>query len=128
MTTLELKEKRAAAQSKMEQLLNKAKKESRSLNDDEQKQFGDLKAEIRSFDDKIDALESWLREQKAPKKVGRKFSFVSAINAMREGRDFEAPEAEISEIGAAGSTPSGEGRSLWLPMQKRAALQVEKPH
>lgn len=124
MTTLELKEKRAAAQSKMEQLLNKAKKESRSLNADEQKQFDDLKAEVRSFDDKIDALESWLREQKAPKKVERKFSFVSAINAMREGRDFEAPEAEISEIGAAGSTPSGEGRSLWLPMQKRAALQA----
>ena len=124
MTTLELKEKRAAAQSKMEQLLNKAKKEARSLNDDEKKEFDELKAEVRSYDDKIDALESWLREQKAPKKVARKFSFIRAINAMRAGRDFEAPEAEISEIGAAGSNPSGEGRSLWLPMQKRAALQA----
>ncbi|SFF96572.1 phage major capsid protein, HK97 family [Prevotella sp. KH2C16] len=119
-----MKEKRAAAQKKMEELLNGAKKESRALNADETAEFESLKEEVRMWTDRIDQLEDFLSKQKPQKKTSRKFSYVQAIRSLVENREFEAPEAEVSKVGARSSVRTGEGRSLFIPMEKRAALQA----
>ena len=124
MTVLELKEKRSEAQKKMEAMLNKAQKEQRSLDENENKEYGELKDEVRSLTDKIDVLENWLSEQKAPeKKQERKFSYVEAIKAMCENRDFEEPEAQVNERGRRNSIHTSE-RSFFIPMEKRTTLQA----
>lgn len=123
MTILEMKEKRANVQRKMEAMLNKAEKEQRSLNESENKEYEEMKDEVRSLTDKIDALQNWLADQKAPKKQSRKFSYVAAIKAIAEGRELEAPEAEVSKRGAVGMESNGKG--FFLPMEKRSTLQVD---
>jgi len=122
MTTLEMKEKRATAQRKMEALLNKAQKEQRSLTEDENKEYEGLKAEVRSWTDKIEALENWLAEQKPQKKATRGFRMVEAIRAICEGRELEEPEAAVDKRGAEGMTRTGKG--FFIPMEKRATLQA----
>ena len=122
MTVLELKEKRADIQRKMEAMLNKAQKEQRSLDESENKEYEGLKDEVRSLTDKVEALEQWLGEQKAPKKEGRKFSYVEAIKAVVEGRELEEPEAEVDKRGRKGMTVNGKG--FFIPMEKRYTLQA----
>lgn len=121
MTTLEMKEKRATAQRKMEALLNKSQKEQRSLTEDENKEYEGLKAEVRSWTDKIEALENWLAEQRPAKKEGRGFSLAAAIKAKMEGRELDAPEAEVDRRGRQGSVDADSSKnSFFLPMEKRA--------
>lgn len=123
MTTLEMKEKRSIAQRKMEALLNKSQKEQRSLNEDESKEYDALKAEVRSWNDKIEALENWLAEQKAPKQEGRKYSLAAAIRAKMAGKELEGIEAEADRRGRQGMEPTGPN-SFFLPMEKRSVLQA----
>lgn len=122
MTVLELKEKRADIQRKMEAMLNKAQKEQRSLEESENKEYEGYKAEVRSLTDKIDALEKWLGEQKAPKKASRGFSYVAAIKAIAEGRELEAPEAEVDKRGRIGMESNGKG--FFIPVEKRTTMQA----
>ena len=117
-----MKEKRSELQRKMEAMLDNAKKEKRSLTETENKEYEDLKAEARSLTDKIEALEDWLKNQKAPKKEGRGFSYVAAIKAIAEGRELEAPEAEVDKRGRKGMEVTG--NSFFLPMEKRTTLQA----
>lgn len=123
MTTLEMKEKRSQAQRKMEALLNKSQKEQRSLTDEESKEYDALKAEVRSWTDKIEALENWLAEQKAPKKEGRKYSLAAAIRAKMSGKELEGVEAEADRRGRQGMEPTNTN-SFFIPMEKRAVLQA----
>jgi len=123
MTILEMKEKRAQVLRKMEAMLDKAKKEQRSLDENENKEFDKLKEERDRWNDKIDAVEKWLSEQKAPqKKEGRKFSIAAAIRAKMEGRELEEPEAEVDRRGRVGMESNGNG--FFLPMEKRSTLQA----
>ncbi len=128
MTVLELKEKRMAAEKRMEAILTKAQNEKRSLAEEEEKEFQQQKAEARSLTDKIDALTQWLAGQKAPeaRKQGRKFSFVKAIKAMSEKRSLEDPEAAVNEVAGqnAFQPESRAAGSILIPMEKRAALQA----
>lgn len=123
MTTLEMKEKRSQAQRKMEALLTKAQKEQRSLTDDENKEYEGLKAEVRSWTDKIEALENWLSEQKAPKKATRGYSIAAAIKAKIEGRELDAPEAEGDKRARRGME-STDSNSFFIPFEKRTTLQA----
>lgn len=116
-----MKEKRSIAQRKMEALLNKSQKEQRSLNEDESKEYDALKAEVRSWNDKIEALENWLAEQKAPKKEGRKYSLAAAIRAKMAGKELEGIEAEADRRGRQGMEPTGDN-SFFIPMEKRSVL------
>ena len=118
-----MKEKRSIAQRKMEALLNKSQKEQRSLNEDESKEYDALKAEVRSWNDKIEALENWLAEQKAPKQEGRKYSLAAAIRAKMAGKELEGIEAEADRRGRQGMEPTGPN-SFFLPMEKRSVLQA----
>ena len=128
MTVLELKEKRMAAEKRMEAILTKAQNEKRSLAEDEEKEFQEKKAEARSLTDKIDALSQWLAEQKVPetRKQGRKFSFVKAIKAMSEKRSLEDPEAIVNEVASqnAFQPESRAANSILIPMERRATLQA----
>jgi len=128
MTVLELKEKRMAAEKRMEAILTKAQNEKRSLAEDEEKEFQEKKAESRSLTDKIDALTQWLAEQKVPetRKQGRKFAFVKAIKAMSEKRSLEDPEAIVNEAASqnAFQPESRAANSILIPMEKRATLQA----
>ena len=118
-----MKEKRSQAQRKMEALLNKSQKEQRSLNEDESKEYDALKAEVRSWNDKIEALENWLAEQKAPKQEGRKYSLAAAIRAKMAGKELEGIEAEADRRGRQGMEPTSDN-SFFIPMEKRAVLQA----
>lgn len=118
-----MKEKRSIAQRKMEALLNKSQKEQRSLNEDESKEYDALKAEVRSWNDKIEALENWLAEQKAPKQEGRKYSLAAAIRAKMAGKELEGIEAEADRRGRQGMEPTGDN-SFFIPMEKRSVLQA----
>lgn len=118
-----MKEKRSIAQRKMEALLNKSQKEQRSLNEDESKEYDALKAEVRSWNDKIEALENWLAEQKAPKQEGRKYSLAAAIRAKMAGKELEGIEAEADRRGRQGMEPTADN-SFFIPMEKRSVLQA----
>lgn len=68
MNEKQLKEKRNELQSKMEEILNKAKIENRAMNDEEIKNFDDVEKEIKNIDatldrcDKINKMECTKRE------------------------------------------------------------------
>ena len=118
-----MKEKRSIAQRKMEALLNKSQKEQRSLTEDENKEYEGLKAEVRSWTDKIEALENWLAEQKPAKKEGRKYSLAAAIRAKMAGKELEGIEADADRRGRQGMEPTADN-SFFIPMEKRAVLQA----
>lgn len=128
MTVLELKEKRMAAEKRMEAILTKAQNEKRSLAEEEEREFQEKKAEARSLTDKIDALTQWLASQKVPetRKQGRKFSFVKAIKALSEKRSLEDPEAAVNEVAErnAFQPATRSANSILIPMEKRASLQA----
>lgn len=124
MNTLEIKEKRNAISKKMESMLDKAQSEKRAFSDAETSEYKKLKEERDELTNKLDSLEAFLAEQKAPKKsTTRRFSYVEAIKALVEGRSFDEPESVIDGIGAKTTQRSSE-RSLIIPMQKRSALQA----
>lgn len=124
MTVLEMKEQRNSIIKQMEALNAAAKKDERKLNEDEEKKFAALESQKRGLDTAIETIENWKSQQKqAPAKNVRKFSYVKAIKAMMEGRSLEDAEAAISEIGARGSYRT-DSRSLFIPMETRAALQA----
>ena len=71
MNEKQLKEKRNELQSKMEEILNKAKIENRAMNDEEIKNFDDVEKEIKNIDatlDRCDKLTKW----NAPKEKEKK--------------------------------------------------------
>lgn len=97
------------------------------MNEGEVTDYGKLKDEVRDWTNKIDTMEAWLAGQKPePKKAGRKFSYVRAIRAMLERKEFDEPEKVIDGIGrrSMGDATKVRDNSLVIPMQKRAALQA----
>lgn len=71
MNEKQLKEKRNELQSKMEEILNKAKIENRAMNDEEIKNFDDVEKEIKNIDATLDRCDK-INKMECTKKEGEK--------------------------------------------------------
>lgn len=93
----ELREKRAAAVTEMRGLADKAESESRDLTADEDKRFGELKAEIAGLDKKIERAETLANAERSAPAV--------LVNGHGDGnfetraRDFSVTRALRAAIG-----------------------------
>lgn len=93
MNLKELLEKRAAKQAAMKAILDLAKTETRSLSEDESKQFDDLEKEIRELDATIRAIQTARElEQEAPE---AEKEVEQRDTRTQEERDYDAFDAYI---------------------------------
>lgn len=128
MKKLELIDKRKQAIASIDSIVEAGKKETRKLTPEEEKQIGDLKAEIRSYDEELEKINNPKPNdpQKRNATMRKEASIVRLINETLDGRSYSDEDVEIIESGRrmleeSGLKPSG----LTLPLSLRAITATD---
>ena len=128
MNSLTLKDKREQLKIKAESLLGEAKKESRKLSTDEEKEYNDLCKQISDVDNELRALNNKLNNKETRTMTKEKFSLLKAVRAIANNQTLDERSQEVVDAGIAEMRKSGQSYSgqIVLPVEERANVQATK--
>lgn len=126
MDTLELIDKREQLRKQATEIVDGAKKETRMLSNDEQKQFDSLTQQIADTNNEIRKIDEQNKKQinKTEKRTMSKFSLLKAINDVANNRNLDDSAKEVVDAGIAEMRKAGQSYSgqIVLPIEERATV------
>lgn len=123
MNLKELIEKRNANMEKLKALINKAKTEKRTLNEEEGKSFSELETEIRNLDETIKAFQTTRELEKDPEDLSGKKEKHKTVEE-REYSDFDAYLRGIKERSDTNMTAGDNGAIIPTSIAQKIIQKV----
>ena len=128
MNTLELLDKKEQLKQRAEEIVSKAEKETRRLNEGEHAEFNSIADELKDIDNEIRkiASETKLTNTNNTSMKKEKFSLLKAINDVANSRQLDERAQEVVSAGIAEFRKSGQNYSgqIVLPIEERADVQA----
>ena len=128
MNTLELLDKKEQLKQRAEEIVSKAEKETRRLNEGEHAEFNSITVELEDIDKEIRkiASETKLTNTNNTSMKKEKFSLLKAINDVANSRQLDERAQEVVSAGIAEFRKSGQNYSgqIVLPIEERADVQA----
>ena len=128
MNTLELLDKKEQLKQRAEEIVSKAEKETRRLNEGEHAEFNSITVELEDIDKEIRkiASETKLTNTNNTSMKKEKFSLLKAINDVANSRQLDERAQEVVSAGIAEFRKSGQNYSgqIVLPIEERAIVQA----
>lgn len=128
MNTLELLDKKEQLKQRAEEIVSKAEKETRRLNEGEHAEFKSITVELEDIDKEIRkiASETKLTNTNNTSMKKEKFSLLKAINDVANSRQLDERAQEVVSAGIAEFRKSGQNYSgqIVLPIEERGDIQA----
>ena len=128
MNTLELLDKKEQLKQRAEEIVSKAEKETRRLNEGEHAEFNSITVELEDIDKEIRkiASETKLTNTNNTSMKKEKFSLLKAINDVANSRQLDERAQEVVSAGIAEFRKSGQNYSgqIVLPIEERGDIQA----
>ncbi len=128
MNTLELLDKKEQLKQRAEEIVSKAEKETRRLNEGEHAEFNSIADELKDIDNEIRkiASETKLTNTNNTSMKKEKFSLLKAINDVANSRQLDERAQEVVSAGIAEFRKSGQNYSgqIVLPIEERTEVQA----
>ena len=128
MNTLELLDKKEQLKHRAEEIVSKAEKETRRLNEGEHAEFNSITVELEDIDKEIRkiASETKLTNTNNTSMKKEKFSLLKAINDVANSRQLDERAQEVVSAGIAEFRKSGQNYSgqIVLPIEERGDIQA----
>lgn len=125
-STVELKDEKNQLAKRGKEITESARKESRMLNPDEEKELGEIQCRLADINLELATLDSENRQKGNPHVTGEKFSLRKSILELVEGRGYSERTVKMNELGKSALQQSGVGlrgtNALYIPVESRASF------
>lgn len=138
MNSVEILDKKAQLKAKAQEITDLCKKEIRDLDEAENTQLAEIKAELESLNEDLRKLDTSISEEKeieitntkTKTKMNKEFRLLQAINDIANNRNLSDVATAVVNEGANEMRKAGLsfGGQIQLPVESRSAITVSDEH